>query len=85
MVVSADQEGKDVDCAELSRDVGRPAVSLVNTRKGGNTEPSANPRVIVDMREFRSELPSLLHRRGIDIDPVTIQVRSCCLFIFLSQ
>ena len=27
------------------------------------------------MREFRSELPSLIHRRGIDIDPVTISVR----------
>ena len=30
--------------------------------------------VVVDMREFRSELPSLLHRRGIDIAPVTIDV-----------
>ena len=26
------------------------------------------------MREFRSELPSLLHRRGIDIEPVTLEV-----------
>lgn len=31
-------------------------------------------RVIVDMREFRSELPSLLHRRGLDIEPVTLEV-----------
>lgn len=30
--------------------------------------------VIVDMREFRSELPSLIHRRGIDIEPVTLEV-----------
>uniref|UniRef100_A0A3P8RLI7 DNA repair endonuclease XPF n=1 Tax=Amphiprion percula TaxID=161767 RepID=A0A3P8RLI7_AMPPE len=36
-----------------------------------SVEPS---RVIVDMREFRSELPSLLHRRGLDIDPVTLEV-----------
>ena len=28
----------------------------------------------MDMREFRSELPSLLHKRGIDIDPVTLEV-----------
>uniref|UniRef100_A0A3P8TSS8 DNA repair endonuclease XPF n=1 Tax=Amphiprion percula TaxID=161767 RepID=A0A3P8TSS8_AMPPE len=34
-------------------------------------EPS---RVIVDMRELRSELPSLLHRRGLDIDLVTLEV-----------
>ena len=31
-------------------------------------------RIIVDMREFRSELPSLIHKRGIEIDPVTIEV-----------
>ena len=34
----------------------------------------ANAKVIVDMREFRSELPSLLHKRGIDIEPKTIEV-----------
>ena len=33
-----------------------------------------NAKVIVDMREFRSELPSLLHKRGIDIEPKTIEV-----------
>lgn len=31
-------------------------------------------KIIVDMREFRSELPSLIHQRGIDIDPVTLEV-----------
>merc|ERR1711874_48800 len=31
-------------------------------------------KVIVDMREFRSLLPSLLHKRGIDIEPVTLEV-----------
>ena len=30
--------------------------------------------MIVDMREFRSELPSLLHKRGIEIEPVTLEV-----------
>lgn len=28
----------------------------------------------MDMREFRCELPSLLHRRGLDLDPVTLEV-----------
>lgn len=31
-------------------------------------------QVVVDMREFRSSLPSLIHRRGIDIEPVTLEV-----------
>jgi len=33
------------------------------------------------MREFRSELPSLIHRRGIDIEPVTLEV---CILLLLS-
>jgi hypothetical protein len=47
------------------------------TRKGGGSDlliPKSNPKVIVDMREFRSELPSLLHKRGIDIEPITLEV-----------
>lgn len=30
--------------------------------------------IVVDMREFRSDLPSILHKRGIEIEPVTIEV-----------
>lgn len=41
---------------------------------GGQEQPKEPSRVIVDMREFRSELPSLLHRRGLDIEPVTLEV-----------
>lgn len=48
----------------------------VNTRKGGQeTEEKVVNKIIVDMREFRSELPSLLHQRGIEIEPLTIIVR----------
>ena len=45
-------------------------------RKGGfpNTESKTTPTVIVDMREFRSELPGLIHKRGIEIEPITILV-----------
>ena len=50
----------------------------VSTRKaGGAVETDAldqTPRVIVDMREFRSDLPPMLHQRGIDIEPVTLEV-----------
>ena len=42
-----------------------------------------NPRVIVDMREFRSALPSLLHKRGIDIEPVTLEVFSSLVILLL--
>lgn len=79
MVVPAEQDGKSGDCPELSRDSGKSATAATSeffdSRKGGLPQPRSNSLVIVDMREFRSELPVLLHRRGIDIDPVTLQVR----------
>ena len=31
-------------------------------------------QILVDIREFRSTLPSLLHKRGIEIDPLTLEV-----------
>ncbi len=41
---------------------------------GGREEVKEPQRIIVDMREFRSELPSLLHQRGLDIEPITLEV-----------
>lgn len=80
MVIPSDQDGKSGDCAELRRDVGQSAsvaagLHAVHTRKGGVPKPPTTvSTIIVDMREFRSELPALIHRRGIEIEPVTINV-----------
>lgn len=75
MVVPEDQDGKSEDCLALmihSDD----AAGEENTRKGGGTQSEAKviPKVIVDMREFRSELPAILYTRGIKIEPVTLVV-----------
>lgn len=50
---------------------------LPHFRKGGGgagSAPDPVRKVIVDMREFRSELPSLIHKRGVEIEPVTLEV-----------
>ncbi|OXB57546.1 hypothetical protein ASZ78_009304 [Callipepla squamata] len=74
MVVPEEREGRDETNLDLIRDV-RPASVSVDTRKaGGQAQAAAQQTVIVDVREFRSELPSLIHRRGIDIEPVTLEV-----------
>lgn len=73
MVIPEEREGKMEDDPNLSRDT-TPANSTVNSRKGGLHQTQSQQKIIVDMREFRSELPSLIHRRGIDIEPVTIEV-----------
>lgn len=49
----------------------------VSTRQaGGQAGPVKKepPRVIVDSREFRSELPCLIHKRGIEVVPMMITV-----------
>ncbi|KAK2554945.1 DNA repair endonuclease XPF [Acropora cervicornis] len=77
MVVPEEREGRSHAAMLLSRDASK-ASDAVNTRKAGGqiTDDKATRKVIVDMREFRSELPSLIHRRGIDIEPVTLEVKS---------
>jgi len=80
MVVPEDREGRDVDNSVLARGSDKASDLIMggaaSTRRGGGGQEksSLTPRVIVDMREFRSELPSLLHKRGMDIEPVTLEV-----------
>nr|XP_040032450.1 DNA repair endonuclease XPF isoform X1 [Gasterosteus aculeatus aculeatus] len=74
MVIPEEREGRGDTNLDLARHL-EPANATTNTRKaGGQEQPQEPSRVIVDMREFRSELPSLLHRRGLDIEPVTLEV-----------
>ncbi|XP_048188551.1 DNA repair endonuclease XPF [Perognathus longimembris pacificus] len=74
MVVPEEREGRDESNLDLMR--GQTAAgSAVDTRKAGGQEPGTEAaRVVVDLREFRSELPALLHRRGLDLEPVTLAV-----------
>ncbi|KAK9667951.1 hypothetical protein RND81_13G023200 [Saponaria officinalis] len=45
------------------------------TRKaGGRKEAEKETQVIVDMREFMSSLPNVLHQKGMRIIPVTLEV-----------
>ncbi|XP_058796659.1 DNA repair endonuclease XPF [Phymastichus coffea] len=69
MVIPVEQDGKSEE----------PTLDIVeddNTRKGGLKKDQATipNKVIVDMREFRSELPSLLHQRDMEIEPVTLLI-----------
>ncbi|XP_075949430.1 DNA repair endonuclease XPF [Anarhichas minor] len=74
MVIPEEREGREDTNLDLARNL-EPANATTNTRKaGGQDQPKEPSRVIVDMREFRSELPSMLHRRGLDIEPVTLEV-----------
>ncbi|XP_053694518.1 DNA repair endonuclease XPF [Sabethes cyaneus] len=73
MVVPEYQDGKSEDSITMLQK--RQEIS--SRQAGGqqaNEETIVTPRIIVDMREFRSDLPCLIHRRGIEVVPLTITV-----------
>ncbi|KAM9124910.1 DNA repair endonuclease XPF [Pangshura tecta] len=74
MVIPEEREGRDETNLDLIRDSTSATVSTDTRKAGGQEQKSVQQTIIVDMREFRSELPSLIHRRGIDIEPVTLEV-----------
>ncbi|KAH9281462.1 DNA repair endonuclease XPF [Echinococcus granulosus] len=53
-----------------------PSISVpaVDIESGNSSEPAPTPTVFVDVREFRSELPALLHRKGLRVNPITLTV-----------
>ncbi|RVE46864.1 hypothetical protein evm_008509 [Chilo suppressalis] len=72
MVVPKYQDGKTDEYFNLNVE---DDIETVDTRKaGGQSQLKEKPLVIVDMREFRSDLPALLHKKGINIEPVTIAI-----------
>ncbi|CAM9994181.1 unnamed protein product, partial [Ectocarpus sp. 13 AM-2016] len=45
-----------------------------SSRRGGRRKAQAPLRVVVDLREFRSVLPNLLHQQGFELVPLVIAV-----------
>ncbi|XP_066496792.1 DNA repair endonuclease XPF [Tiliqua scincoides] len=74
MVIPEEREGTDKTNLDLVREVASASISTDTRKAGGQEQKSVQQSIIVDLREFRSELPSLIHRRGIDIEPVTLEV-----------
>ncbi|KAH8396234.1 hypothetical protein KR222_005697, partial [Zaprionus bogoriensis] len=81
MVIPEYQDGKTDEAFVLYKSLVDEAPSAANeqSRKGAAagaalSAPRVTPKVIVDMREFRSDLPCLIHRRGLEVLPVTITI-----------
>ncbi len=51
------------------------AHNALTRRAGGRMSNRPTPkRVVVDMREFMSSLPAVLHQQGMQVTPVTLEV-----------
>ena len=51
-----------------------PSSNSTTRRGGGRQQSRAAGHVVVDMREFRSALPNMLHLHGMVVRPVTLEV-----------
>lgn len=74
MVVHECQDGKSEDSITMLQKK-QDVSSRQAGGQAGAEEAVVTPRIIVDMREFRSDLPCLIHRRGIEVVPLTITVK----------
>uniref|UniRef100_A0ACD5ZPR0 Uncharacterized protein n=1 Tax=Avena sativa TaxID=4498 RepID=A0ACD5ZPR0_AVESA len=74
MMIPVDQSGRCLGPTPASEP--EPILSQNSlTRKAGGRRPTEKDmQVIVDMREFMSSLPNVLHQKGIRIIPVTLEV-----------
>lgn len=74
MMIPVDQDGR---CLGPSSSIDPQPSTLQNsvTRKaGGRKDAEKEMRTIVDMREFMSSLPNVLHQKGMRIIPVILEV-----------
>ncbi|KAF7062704.1 hypothetical protein CFC21_069278 [Triticum aestivum] len=74
MMIPVDQSGRCIGPTPANEP--EPLLSQNSlTRKAGGRKPTGKDmQVIVDMREFMSSLPNVLHQKGIRIIPVTLEV-----------
>lgn len=79
MVVPEYQDGKSDDLAMLASKTAEE--EQVSTRNAGGQQPidgakvkGSSPQIVVDIREFRSDLPCLIHKRGLEVVPVMITI-----------
>ena len=79
LVIPSDRDGTSENHPDLIRG-SDTQIELSSRVAGGQSSSSqasqllTTKRIIIDMREFRSDLPTLIHKRGIDIEPMTIEI-----------
>ena len=50
--------------------------NAITRRAGGRLSNKPQPkRIVIDVREFMGSLPAVLHQQGLEIVPVTLEVR----------
>ncbi|KAF8780291.1 hypothetical protein HU200_001969 [Digitaria exilis] len=74
MMIPVDQDGRCIGPTLANEPEPLLFQNSVTRKAGGKRAPEKEMQVIVDMREFMSSLPNVLHQKGIRIVPVTLEV-----------
>ncbi|XP_010274508.1 PREDICTED: DNA repair endonuclease UVH1 isoform X2 [Nelumbo nucifera] len=74
MIIPVDQDGRCLGLTSSYEAQSLASQNSVTRKAGGRKEVEKDMQVIVDMREFASSLPNVLHQRGMRIIPVTLEV-----------
>ncbi|RZC48111.1 hypothetical protein C5167_041044 [Papaver somniferum] len=74
MMFPLDQDGHCVGPTTSIEPQGLTSQNSLTRKAGGRKEAEKVMQVIVDMREFMSSLPNVLHQKGLQIIPVTLDV-----------
>lgn len=74
MMIPVDQDGRCIGPTVTNEPEPFLCQNSITRKAGGKKAPEKEMQVIVDMREFMSSLPNVLHQKGIRIVPVTLEV-----------
>lgn len=74
MMIPVDQDGRCLGPSSSIDPQPSTQKNSVTRKAGGRKEAEKEMRIIVDIREFMSSLPNVLHQKGLRIIPVTLEV-----------
>ncbi|XP_026661913.1 DNA repair endonuclease UVH1 isoform X2 [Phoenix dactylifera] len=74
MMIPVDQDGRCIGPNASNEPQSAISQNSVTRKAGGIKPKEKEMQVIVDMREFMSSLPNVLHQKGMQIIPVTLEV-----------
>ncbi|XP_039141382.1 DNA repair endonuclease UVH1 isoform X2 [Dioscorea cayenensis subsp. rotundata] len=74
MMIPVDQDGRCIGLKSSSEPDLHGLQNSQTRKAGGRKTVEKEMQVIVDMREFMSSLPNVLHQKGMRIIPVTLEV-----------
>ncbi|XP_052210730.1 DNA repair endonuclease UVH1 [Diospyros lotus] len=74
MMIPVDQDGGCLGPSSSVEPQSMTSQNSVTRKAGGRKEAEKEMQIIVDMREFMSSLPNVLHQKAMRIIPVTLEV-----------